>query len=57
MKKVLWFIICFMAGTLASVAVKSMANDVITDIEVERQYQETYKDSPVEGVVLEPVQK
>lgn len=42
MKKVIWFIICFMAGTLASVAVKSMANDVITDIEVERQYQETY---------------
>ena len=55
MKKVIWFIICFMAGTLASVAVKSMANDVITDIEVERQYQETYQESPVNGVVLEPI--
>lgn len=54
MKKVIWFIICFMAGTLTSVAVKSMANDVITDIEVERQYQEMYQESPINGVVLEP---
>lgn len=43
-----------MAGILASVAVKTMADTVITDIEVERQYQETYKDSPIQGVVLEP---
>lgn len=56
MKKILWYILCFLVGVLLSLAFKSEANDdVITDTEVEAQYQEMYKDSPIQGVVLEPV--
>ena len=56
MKKILWYILCFLVGVLLSFAFKSEASDdVITDTEMEAQYQEVYKDSPVQGVVLEPV--
>lgn len=56
MKKFLWYFACFLTGVLLSYAFKSEASDEpITDTEVEQQYQEMYKDSPVEGVVLEPV--
>lgn len=58
MKKFLWYVACFLTGVLLSFAFKSETSDEpITDTEVEQQYQETYKDSPIEGVVLEPVQK
>lgn len=59
MKKILWYILCFLVGVLLSFAFKSEAsdNEPITDTEVEQQYQETYKDSPIQGVVLEPVQE
>lgn len=56
MKKILWYVACFLIGVLLSFAFKSEASDEpITDTEVEQQYQETYKDSPIQGVVLEPV--
>lgn len=57
MKKFLWYVACFLVGVLLSYAFKSEAsdNEPITDTEVEQQYQKMYKDSPVEGVVLEPV--
>lgn len=55
MKKILWYILCFLVGVLLSFAFKSEASDdVITDIQMEQQYQEVYKDSPINGVVLEP---
>lgn len=58
MKKILWYVACFLTGVLLSFAFKSEASDEqITDTEVEQQYQETYKDSPIQGVVLEPVQE
>ncbi len=56
MKKILWYILCFLVGVLLSFAFKSEASDdVITDSQVEQQYQETYQESPINGVVLEPV--
>lgn len=56
MKKFLWYIACFLTGVLLSFAFKSEASDEpITDTEVEAQYQETYQESPINGVVLEPV--
>lgn len=55
MKKFLWYVACFLTGVLLSYAFKSEASDSITDTEVEAQYQEMYKDSPIQGVVLEPV--
>nr|DAO27084.1 MAG TPA: beta-lactamase [Caudoviricetes sp.] len=56
MKKFLWYVLCFLVGVLLSFAFKSEASDEpITDTEVEAQYQEMYQDSPIEGVVLEPV--
>lgn len=56
MKKFLWYILCFLVGVLLSFAFKSEASDdVITDSQVEQQYQETYQESPINGVVLEPV--
>lgn len=59
MKKIIWYITCFTAGVLLSVAINTIAKDDIeediTDTAVEQQYQEIYKDSPIEGVVLEPV--
>lgn len=58
MKKFLWYVACFLVGVLLSFAFKSEASDEpITDTEVEQQYQEMYKDSPIQGVVLEPVQE
>lgn len=58
MKKVIWYITCFTAGVLLSVAINTIAKDDIeediTDTAVEQQYQEMYKDSPIQGVVLEP---
>lgn len=56
MRKILWYILCFLVGVLLSFAFKSEASDdVITDSQVEQQYQETYQESPINGVVLEPV--
>lgn len=57
MKKFLWYVACFLTGVLLSFAFKSEAsdNEPITDTEVEQQYQETYQESPINGVVLEPV--
>ena len=56
MKKFLWYVACFLVGVLLSFAFKSEASDdVITDSQVEQQYQETYQESPINGVVLEPV--
>lgn len=56
MKKFLWYVLCFLVGVLLSFAFKSEASDdAITDTEVETQYQETYQESPINGVVLEPV--
>ena len=56
MKKILWYILCFLVGVLLSFAFKSEASDdVITDSQVEQQYQETYQESPINGVVLKPV--
>lgn len=57
MKKFLWYVACFLVGVLLSFAFKSEAStdEPITDTEVEQQYQEMYKDSPIEGVVFEPV--
>lgn len=56
MKKILWYILCFLVGVLLAFAFKSEASDdVITDSQVEQQYQETYQESPINGVVLEPV--
>lgn len=55
MKKILWYILCFLTGVLLSFAFKSEASDdVIKDTEMEAQYQEVYKESPVNGIVLEP---
>jgi len=57
MKKIiLWYILCFLVGVLLSFAFKSEASDdAITDTEMEAQYQEVYKESPVNGIVLEPI--
>lgn len=56
MKKFLWYVACFLTGVLLSFAFKSETSDEpITDTEVEAQYQETYQESPINGVVLEPV--
>lgn len=57
MKKFLWYVACFLVGVLLSFAFKSEAStdEPITDTEVEQQYQETYQESPINGVVLEPV--
>lgn len=56
MKKFLWYVACFLVGVLLSFAFKSEASDdAITDTEVETQYQEMYQESPINGVVLEPV--
>lgn len=51
----MWYSLCFLIGVLLSFAFKSEASDSITDTEMEQQYQEVYKDSPVNGVVLEPI--
>ena len=56
MKKILWYFLCFLIGILLSFAFKSEASDSITDTQMEQQYQEVYKDSPINGVVLEPVE-
>lgn len=50
----MWYVLCFLTGVLLSFAFKSEASDSITDTEMEAQYQEVYKDSPINGVVLEP---
>ena len=57
MKKFLWYVACFLTGVLLSFAFKSEAStdEPITDTEAEAQYQEMYQDSPIQGVVLEPV--
>lgn len=57
MKKFLWYVACFLTGVLLSFAFKSSKafDESITDAQMEQQYQEVYKDSPVNGVVLEPV--
>lgn len=57
MKKFLWYVACFLVGVLLSFTFKSKAStdEPITDTEVEQQYQETYQESPINGVVLEPV--
>lgn len=57
MKKFIWYVLCFLTGVLLSFAFKSEASDSITDTQMEQQYQEVYKDSPINGVVLEPVQE
>lgn len=55
MKKFLWYIACFLTGVLLSFAFKLEASDeLITDTEVEQQYQEMYQESPINGVILEP---